>query len=100
MAIDDFDSPSRAAMTPKRSTNAMLAARLSPCACWLEVALAAHQDGAPSTTGRVLDLSRHGGTDGESELHWLREVAQIWSTPLVEQCVSAMSARRRQSEPA
>jgi hypothetical protein len=69
-------------------------------ACWLEVALAAHQAGAPSTTGRVLDLSRHGGTDGESELHWLRKVAQVWSTPLVERCVSAMSARRRQGEPA
>jgi hypothetical protein len=62
-------------------------------ACWLEVALTAHRTGAPNT-GQAFDLARQGGTDGESELNWLREVARARSTPLVERFVSAVSARR------
>ncbi|MGP3924215.1 MAB_1171c family putative transporter [Streptomyces sp. 8N616] len=63
-------------------------------ACWLKVALSAHGAGLPNTE-QALDLVRRGGSDGESELSWLREVARVWSTPLVERCVSAVNARHR-----
>ncbi|WP_343236468.1 MAB_1171c family putative transporter [Streptomyces sp. NEAU-S7GS2] len=68
-------------------------------ACWLKVALAAHRAGLPHAD-HALDLARRGGSDRDSELDWLREVANVWSTPLVERCVSAVNARRPQEEKA
>ncbi|MFD0164941.1 MAB_1171c family putative transporter [Streptomyces decoyicus] len=66
-------------------------------ACWLKVALAAHQACLPHAQ-HTLDLARQGGSDGDSELDWLRKVANVWSTPLVERCVSAVNTHRPQGE--
>jgi hypothetical protein len=48
--------------------------------CWLKAALAAHAAGLPMAP-EPLDLVRQGGTDGQSELQWLRSVAALWSPP-------------------
>jgi hypothetical protein len=62
-------------------------------ACWLRVALAAHAAGLPMATD-PLDLVRQGGTDGQSELHWLRSVAAVWSDPRTERFAATVAEIR------
>ena len=62
-------------------------------ACWLKVALAVHAAGLPMATD-PLDLVRQGGTDGQSEPHWLRAVAAVWSDPRADRFAATVSELR------
>jgi hypothetical protein len=62
-------------------------------ACWLKVAVAVHAAGLPRATD-PLDLVRQGGTDGQSELHWLRSVAALWSDPRADRSGATVSELR------
>jgi len=62
-------------------------------ACWLKVAIAVHDAGLPMAVD-PLDLVRQGGTDGESELQWLRAVAAVWADPRTDRFAVAVSESR------
>ncbi|GGM79183.1 hypothetical protein GCM10012275_57220 [Longimycelium tulufanense] len=63
-------------------------------ACWLQVAIHAKQVGNPRIATEPLDLARHGGSDADSELRWLRAVAKEWRSPIVLRCAEAINAER------
>ncbi|QUQ67427.1 MAB_1171c family putative transporter [Kutzneria sp. CA-103260] len=62
-------------------------------ACWLKVAIAVHDAGLPMATD-PLDLVRQGGTDVESELHWQRAVAAVWTDARTEGFAATVSESR------
>ncbi|MFC0540327.1 MAB_1171c family putative transporter [Kutzneria chonburiensis] len=62
-------------------------------ACWLKVAIAVHAAGVPMATD-PLDLVREGGTDGESELNWLRSVAAVWTDARTDRFATTVSETR------
>ncbi|GAA3435433.1 MAB_1171c family putative transporter [Kutzneria kofuensis] len=62
-------------------------------ACWLKVAITVHAAGVPMATD-PLDLVRQGGTDGQSELHWLRSVAAVWTDPRTDRFAATVSESR------
>jgi hypothetical protein len=82
--FDEIKAILRKAGVPDTQMEAVLTA------CWLKTALRSRGAGVPSTD-RPLDLVRYGGSDAESELRWLRQVAKVWSTPTVNRCVDAVS---------
>jgi hypothetical protein len=62
-------------------------------ACWLKVAIAVHAAGLPMATD-PLDLVREGGTDGQSELTWLRSVAAVWTDARTDRFATTVSETR------
>jgi hypothetical protein len=62
-------------------------------ACWLKVAIAVRAAGLPMATD-PLDLVREGGTDGETELNWLRSVAAVWTDARTDRFATTVSETR------
>ncbi|MFI5783164.1 MAB_1171c family putative transporter [Nocardia sp. NPDC051570] len=65
-------------------------------ACWLKVALRAKEIGCAPVED-PLDLVRRGGVDAMTELRWLREVADAWSSPLINDCAAAINLVQSES---